>query len=118
MSICHHCHQPVDSRAIACPHCRTPFKAFGHPGIPLYQTTGEEYLCNSCIYHLDDTCNFPQRPYAKDCTLYHNQSEPLVPPVNSENHSGWPQTFPIWFQRNIVWWLLLGLIIISFLLSL
>lgn len=118
MSKCHRCHQSVDSRAIVCPHCQIPLKAFGHPGIPLYQTTGAEYLCNSCIYHFDDTCNFPQRPYAQNCTLYHHQSEPLVPPANSDNSSILPETVKIWFQRNTVWWLLLSLIIISFLLSL
>lgn len=118
MSNCPRCHQPVDSQAIACSYCRAPLKAFGHPGIPLYQTTGAESLCHSCIYHFDNTCNFPQRPYAKNCTLYHNQSEPLVPPVNFSHSHSWSQTVKIWFQRNTVWWLLLGLIIISFLLSL
>ncbi|MEN9871884.1 MAG: hypothetical protein RLZZ171_2876, partial [Cyanobacteriota bacterium] len=31
-----------------------------------------------CTYHLDDTCNFPQRPHAKSCTLFHDASLPLV----------------------------------------
>jgi hypothetical protein len=72
---CPHCHQLVDSQAISCPYCRTTLKAYGHPGIPLHRATGDGYLCDTCTYHADDTCNFPQRPYAKDCTLYQNIEE-------------------------------------------
>jgi len=79
MPDCPRCHQPVDARAIACAHCKTPLKAFGHPGIPLYRSQPEEFLCTTCIYHEDDTCNYPQRPFAKECTLYHDRAEPLVP---------------------------------------
>ncbi|MEA5513598.1 zinc ribbon domain-containing protein, partial [Nodularia sp. UHCC 0506] len=72
---CPTCHQLVDNQAITCPYCRTTLKAYGHPGIPLHRATGKEFLCDSCTYHADDTCNFPQRPYAKDCTLYENIEE-------------------------------------------
>ncbi|MDY7005227.1 MAG: zinc ribbon domain-containing protein [Cyanobacteriota bacterium] len=116
MSNCPRCHQPIDSQAIACPYCRVSLKAFGHPGIPIYHTQTEEYLCNSCIYHFDDTCNFPQRPYAKNCTLYHDQSEPLVPPTNF-NHISWFGTVKFWLQRNTIWWLLLSLVLISLIIS-
>ena len=115
---CPRCHQAVDSQAIACPYCQFPLKAFGHPGIPLYQAKPEEYLCNKCFYHIDDSCNFPQRPYAKDCILFHDQSEPLVPHYNYDtNHNGRLKIDKFWFQRHPIWWLLLTVILISFLLS-
>ncbi|NJL90883.1 MAG: zinc ribbon domain-containing protein [Coleofasciculaceae cyanobacterium SM2_1_6] len=73
MPQCPQCHQPIDSQAVICPHCRTPLKAYGHPGIPLHRSTKGTYLCDSCTYHADDSCNYPQRPYAQECTLYDDQ---------------------------------------------
>ncbi|MDY6782493.1 MAG: zinc ribbon domain-containing protein [Cyanobacteriota bacterium] len=85
MSNCPQCNQLVEAEAIRCPHCNTALKAFGHPGIPLYQTTAQTSLCDSCLYHEDDTCTFPQRPYAKTCTLYCDRDHPpereLEPPI-------------------------------------
>jgi hypothetical protein len=78
MSSCPKCQQPVDARAVTCPHCNNTLKAFGHPGIPLYQSEGDSYLCDRCTYHFDDSCNFPQRPYAKSCTLFNDAAVPLV----------------------------------------
>ena len=78
MSSCPKCKQPVAPQALICPHCDNPLKAFGHPGIPLYQSEDNTSLCDRCTYHLDDTCNFPQRPNAKSCTLFHDASIPLV----------------------------------------
>jgi len=78
MSSCPRCKKMVEDQAISCPHCDMPLKAFGHPGIPLYQSTDGGSLCDRCIYDQDDTCNFPQRPHAKSCTLYHDCEEPLV----------------------------------------
>ncbi len=72
---CPRCQQKVYSQAIACPYCRTELKAFGHPGIPLHRAAANEYLCKTCTYHLDDSCNYPQRPLAKVCTLYENLEE-------------------------------------------
>lgn len=79
MPTCPRCKQPVDSQAVRCPNCNNPLKAFGHPGIPLYQSEDNTYLCDRCTYHHDDSCNFPKRPYAKSCTLFHDASVPLVP---------------------------------------
>ncbi|MBD2180682.1 zinc ribbon domain-containing protein [Planktothrix sp. FACHB-1355] len=76
MPNCPRCHQPVPTQAVTCPHCREILKAYGHPGIPLHRATGDEYLCTSCTYHTDDTCNYPQRPFARECTLYDNNLEP------------------------------------------
>ena len=83
MPSCPKCKQPVDSQAVICPHCKNTLKAFGHPGIPLYQSRDDSFLCDRCTYHLDDTCNFPKRPYAKSCTLFHDAATPLVEATNS-----------------------------------
>lgn len=112
MPHCPHCHQSVSAQAIACPHCKTLLKAHGHPGIPLHRAVGEVSLCQTCLYHADDTCNFPQRPDARECTLYRNQSEALKPthmPTSIGRN---------WFRRNNAWLFLLGLVAIALLLAL
>ncbi|MBD2465289.1 zinc ribbon domain-containing protein [Oscillatoria sp. FACHB-1407] len=111
---CPRCHQPVDTQAIACPYCRTTLKAHGHPGITLYRATGKESLCSTCTYHEDDTCNFPQRPFAKECTLYHDRSQPILgsPPAKPRD------SFRLWAQRNAGWLFLTGLILVSLLIAL
>ena len=123
MPTCPHCHQSVDGRAIACPHCRTELKAHGHPGIPLYRATTDASLCDSCTYHADDTCNFPQRPHAQDCTLYRNL-RPATPPsartTSSPLHpfSLQPSSLRQWLQRHTTP-VVLGLIVaISLMLAL
>ncbi|MEO1005732.1 MAG: zinc ribbon domain-containing protein [Cyanobacteria bacterium J06638_38] len=78
MPSCPKCKQPVDSQIIICPQCNNPLKAFGHPGITLYQSEDNSSLCDRCTYHLDDTCNFPQRPDAQSCTLFQDAAIPLV----------------------------------------
>jgi hypothetical protein len=78
MPSCPQCQKPIDAQALSCPYCNNPLKAFGHPGMPLYQSSDGTSLCDRCTYHLDDTCNFPQRPHAKSCTLFHDASIPLV----------------------------------------
>lgn len=50
-------------------------KAYGHPGITLHRAVGDTPLCESCTYHADDTCNFPQRPLAQECTLYDDMNQ-------------------------------------------
>ena len=48
----------------------------------------------------------------------HDQSEPLVPHYNYDtNHNGRLKIVKFWFQRHPIWWLLLTVILISFLLS-
>lgn len=115
MPNCPRCHQAVDSQAIACPYCRTALKAHGHPGIPLYRAEGETYLCETCAYHHDDTCNFPQRPYAKECTLYQDHLQPVV--TVQQRRSTW-QTLPLSLKRNEGWLILAGLVIVSLLIAL
>lgn len=110
MPDCPRCHQPVKADAIACPHCRAVLKAYGHPGITLYRAKQEEYLCQTCIYHEDDTCNFPQRPYAKECTLYNRSGQKLSPTRSAVKPS---DTARMWLRRNAFWLVLLGLVAIS-----
>ncbi|SRR5579883_356584 len=114
MPDCPRCHQPVEAQAIACPYCRTPLKAHGHPGMPLHQATGDEPLCLSCTYHADDTCTFPKRPNAFDCTLYDNVNQPrTITP-------GYPSSFrlKVWLKRHIGWIALVGLLLLSLTLAL
>ncbi|WNZ24722.1 zinc-ribbon domain-containing protein [Leptolyngbya sp. NK1-12] len=116
MPTCPRCHQSIDSQAVTCPYCRTALKAYGHPGIPLYRAEGETYLCDTCTYHEDDTCNYPQRPYAKECMLYHNRLQPTV----TAPHRGSYRThkFPPSWRGNEGWWMLLGLVAVSLLIAL
>lgn len=113
MSDCPTCHQPVPSQAIVCPHCQTPLKAFGHPGIPLHRTETDAYLCPSCVYEADDTCTFPQRPYARVCTLYvsQQQQQAWLAQGNRPRSSARPRLGP-------VWWIALGLLGVSLVLAL
>jgi Double zinc ribbon len=111
MQNCPHCHRTVDDRSLTCPSCGLALKAYGHPGIPLHRAIGDESLCPSCIYNADDTCTFPKRPYARDCTLYHNVNEPIL------NTAPTYKPTP-WFKRNPVWLIFLGLLAVSLFLAL
>ncbi|HEY9902905.1 MAG TPA: hypothetical protein V6D43_10820 [Candidatus Sericytochromatia bacterium] len=116
---CPRCHQSISSKVVACPHCRTVLKAYGHPGITLHRATGDAPLCDRCTYHADDTCTFPQRPYAKECTLYHDISQPQVDSdaLYTPRHS-LVQLVRLWCQRNPGLLGLLGLGVVSVLLTL
>ncbi|MBE9009302.1 zinc ribbon domain-containing protein [Pseudanabaenaceae cyanobacterium LEGE 13415] len=106
---CPRCGQSIQQSAIACPRCRTPLKAHGHPGIVLHRATGAESLCKSCLYDADDTCNYPQRPDARECTMYHDVTIPIVStPQRYETSPG------VWIRRNAGWIALVMLIILSF----
>jgi hypothetical protein len=118
MTTCLRCQQPINPEAITCPHCGNQLKAFGHPGIPLYQATGESFLCSQCLYHEDDTCNYPQRPYAKSCTLFHDKSLPLVEEVPLSCDRNVFKNVQLWCQRNRGLVILFVLVIISVLLAL
>ena len=115
---CPRCHQLVDSQAVTCPHCRTTLKAFGHPGIPLHRATGKEYLCDSCTYHADDSCNFPQRPYAKECTLYQNIEESKLQLQQQRENTSFAATVKSWIKRNSSLLLLLSLVLVCLLIAL
>lgn len=106
---CPRCGQSVRSDAIACPRCRTSLKAHGHPGIVLHRATGTEPLCKTCIYDADDTCNYPQRPDAWECTMYHNATVPIV-----STPSRYEMTPAAWTRRNAGWIALVILLVLSF----
>jgi len=115
---CPRCHQIIDSQAINCPQCQLLLKAYGHPGIPLHRAQGNDNLCNSCTYHFDNTCNFPQRPYARDCTLYQNLEESkLEKQRQSDNHS-LSARVNRWMKRHQTWLLILGLLLVCLLITL
>jgi Double zinc ribbon len=101
MPNCPRCSEPVDAQAIRCPNCKTTLKAYGHPGIPLSRATGAAFLCESCVYDADDTCNFPQRPQARECTLYRNIADPLESPIAYKPRP-WYKRHPLWFIVGIL----------------
>ncbi len=116
---CPRCHQSINNKAVTCSHCGTVLKAYGHPGITLHRATGEQSLCESCSYHADDTCTFPQRPYAQECTLYDDFSQPKLGADKLYTPRQNPlQSLKFWCQRNPAWLGLLGLLAASFLLTL
>lgn len=111
MPSCPYCHQAVEDQAIACPHCHCQLKAHGHPGIPLHRATDQAYLCQTCRYEADDTCTFPQRPYARTCTLYRDQA---AAPSNSNPYA----PYPLWRRRLWVWVALVALFALALVLAL
>ncbi|MEB3293356.1 MAG: zinc ribbon domain-containing protein, partial [Synechococcales bacterium] len=75
MRNCPKCHHSVKPNAVVCPNCHTQLKAFGHPGMDLHHVKqGQKSLCLTCTYHADDSCNYPKRPHAQECTLYQEQN--------------------------------------------
>lgn len=118
MANCPRCRQSVDAQAVSCPYCRTPLKAYGHPGIPLHRADGEEYLCDSCTYHADDSCTFPQRPYATECTLYQNIHQRQLQAQQLDKNISPAIALKNWLRRNSFWLLLVVLLFISFLIAL
>lgn len=118
MPNCPRCHQSINAQAVTCPYCRTPLKAYGHPGIPLHRATGEAPLCESCIYHVDDSCNFPQRPHARECTLYQDIEQNQLNITQHNSARGFLPSITSWVKRNQIWLLLLGLLLVSFLIAL
>lgn len=114
MPLCPKCHQPINSQAVTCPHCQAELKAFGHPGMPLYQANKGDYLCNDCIYHADDSCDFPQRPYAQTCTLYHSPEMAVSDKITQPLYPSAPlQKIKVWSSRHRGLLLLIALILIS-----
>ncbi|WP_204104174.1 MULTISPECIES: zinc ribbon domain-containing protein [Spirulina sp. CCY15215] len=110
MPNCPQCENLVTSEAIKCPHCGVILKAYGHQGIPLHQVQGEASLCDRCLYHEDDTCTYPQRPYAKTCIMYCDRAswqEDIVPPLQGR------KALQFWCRQNRGLLLFLGVILVS-----
>jgi hypothetical protein len=104
MPTCPRCRQTLTADAITCPQCRLVLKAHGHPGIPLHRASGDSYLCDTCIYHFDDSCTFPQWPTAQTCTLYQdvNVPQPSLPIYRIP-----------WWRQYSSWLVLAVLIVVS-----
>ncbi len=113
MPNCSNCDRLVDSQAIQCPHCQNPLKAFGHPGIPLHQAEAGTYLCDRCYYHQDDSCNYPQRPLAKTCTMFHDANIPLVAEPTQIKNKDSLVSLKLWCSRNKGLLIILILVIVS-----
>ena len=90
-------------------------KAYGHPGITLHRATGDVPLCDSCTYHEDDSCTFPKRPYAKECTLYQDRA---LKDLYQKPQQKTSPSITLWLQRNRILLVLIGLILVSFILAL
>lgn len=118
MPDCPRCHRIINSHAVSCNHCGTVLKAYGHQGITLHQAFGEKPLCESCSYHADDTCNFPQRPYAQECTLYNDLSQDRLgfDQIYNPRRSAL-ESLGLWCQRHPAWLGLIILVLVSFLLT-
>lgn len=114
MPVCPRCQQFVEAQVLTCPTCRLALKAHGHPGMDLFRAEGEDYLCLTCAYHEDDTCNFPQRPYARECTLYKNPAQAASIAYKPSRQFA----LKAWLRRNSTWLIVVGLILISLLIAL
>ncbi|MEL7492650.1 MAG: zinc ribbon domain-containing protein [Cyanobacteria bacterium J06554_11] len=104
MTTCPKCDRTIPTTAITCPHCQTALTAHGHPGMPLYRATDDDYLCASCTYDADNSCNFPKRPTAKTCTLY----QPIGTPAELTPQEIYP--IQLWRKVNRTW-LMVGVIL-------
>ena len=117
MSVCPRCSKTVKESAVTCPYCGITLKAYGHPGIPLYRSDTDRYLCDTCVYHADDTCTFPKRPYAQECTLYQTQADAdaaIAPKASLKNIR---RPFR-WSRQSLIGWLVaIGLLLVSFILA-
>ncbi len=115
-ALCPRCHHSIDSQAVVCPNCHTTIKAFGHRGIPLYRTDGTSFLCARCSYDADNTCNFPQRPYAQECILYQDINKSRQPQKSQLNNFSW--NLKSWLRRHQGLLMLVALLLISLLIAL
>lgn len=121
MSTCSRCQTPYAADALACPHCGLALKAHGHPGIQLHRAQAGQFLCKSCIYEQDDSCTYPQRPYAEECTLYRDIHKPQRQ-RNLSNPSGGSSDLSViflnWCRRNSAGLVLLGILLLAVLITL
>jgi hypothetical protein len=108
MPACPRCHQSIAASALTCPRCQMVLKAHGHPGMTLHRATGGEPLCLTCAYHADDSCTFPKRPDAMDCTLYTDCTQPRAIGPQSSRPS-----LQAWLRQNSGWIALLALLLLS-----
>jgi hypothetical protein len=82
--------------------------AYGHRGILLHRAGSDAYLCETCVYELDDSCSFPQRPEATACTLYRDCRKPVPQGRSKQRSKGWRFSFN---ARSHLWPLVIIVII-------
>ncbi len=109
MPYCPKCQQLVPEQALTCSRCRTVLKAYGHPGMTLHQAKDDRYLCQTCVYHQDDSCNYPQRPYAQSCIMYTSAEAQAREKIAMQTQWNWR----LFYRRHqgVVW--LVALLLIS-----
>lgn len=117
MPLCPRCENQVKPTDLVCSRCRLQLKAHGHPSIELHQTSTGEVLCKTCAYDADDTCTFPQRPYAKTCTLYQSITAEAERAKGELRSPPPTPTLSLIWQRHKVWIILLAIFGISLLLT-
>lgn len=78
---CPRCQRSLLPQATTCPHCGLVLSAYGHPGLTIQRSLDGTPLCETCVYHWDDSCTFPHRPTALDCTLYRDRFAPEPEPI-------------------------------------
>jgi hypothetical protein len=117
MPICPRCEHQVKSADLACGHCGLQLKAHGHPSIELHRTTAGEVLCKTCAYDADDTCTFPQRPYATTCTLYQSISAEAAREKGEARSPTPAPSFKLFWHRYKVWLILLAIFGVSLILT-
>ncbi|KKJ00649.1 hypothetical protein [Prochlorothrix hollandica] len=99
---CPQCQRSISSDVPTCPHCGVTLVAYGHPGLVIQRSRDGTPLCDTCVYHRDDSCTFPHRPTAQDCTLYRDVSspEPDLPPRSRRVHLSTGQRLSRWAQNH------------------
>jgi hypothetical protein len=119
MSTCSRCHQPHPAQAIQCPNCGLALKAFGHQGIQLHRAKAGQFLCATCVYDHDDSCTYPQRPYAQECTLYRDLTKPVrVSAAKSPVAPGAMRGMVDWCRRHGASLTLVGILLLAIWLTL
>ncbi len=106
MPLCDRCNHLVKPTDLICTTCGLQLKAHGHPSIDLYQSLDDTILCESCVYHHDESCTFPQRPQARSCTLYQSTDAPAVELATRSPVATGPSMSWIWQRYKT--WLILG----------
>jgi hypothetical protein len=123
MPSCPRCQQFVATKAVNCSTCGLELKAHGHASIPLHRAQGNQFLCTNCAYELDNSCTYPQRPHAQECSLYRDANKPVTQPAShikpgrrgntGGNLSGQGAERPawrVWLQDSPAGLVLLGLL--------
>lgn len=117
MPICPRCESQVKPTDLSCGYCGLQLKAHGHPSIELHRTQKGEVLCDTCAYHADDTCTFPQRPHAVTCTLYQSVTAETNREKGDQRSPAPAPSLKLFWQRYRIWLILLAIFGVSLMLT-